>query len=98
MPRAEFSNIVTADVPFVELLDKLASDDKLAAGFQGDMCRHANMLGWVRTGSRVPFDQVLWDNGRVTLADGAQLRKFFWDWTGEGGGNTYYFFPLTYLP
>jgi len=98
VPRAEFSSIVTADVPFIDLLDQLASDDKLASEFQGDMCRHANMLGWVRTGSRVPFDQVLWEDGRVTLADGTQLSKFFWDWTGEGGGNTYYFFPLTYLP
>lgn len=98
VPRAEFSSLVTADVPFVDLLDQLASDDNLVAEFQGQMCRHANMLGWVRTGSRVPFDQVVWENGRVALADGTQLTKFFWDWTGEGGGNTYYFFPLTYLP
>lgn len=98
VPRSKFSTLVTADVPFVDLLDKLASNDALAAEFQGQMCRHANMLGWVRTGSRVPFDQVLWENGRVVLADGAGLTKFFWDWTGEGGGNTYYFFPLAYLP
>lgn len=98
VPRTEFSSLVTADVPFVDLLDKLASDDALVAAFQGQMCRHANMLGWVRSGSRVPFDQVVWENGRVALADGAQLTQFYWDWTGEGGGNTYYFFPLNYLP
>jgi len=98
VPQEEFSSLVTADVPFISLLDQLAGDDSMAASFHGEMCRHATMLSFVNTGFRTAFDDILWDGTRASLRNGVRTESFNWDWSGEGGGNRYFFFPLEFLP
>ena len=96
VPKETFSRML--DVPFDFLLTELQGNDDEADLFQRYICTRPEALRFVVDGERVALSDFVWDRNRAILAEGKEPEPFQWEWSGEGGGNRYFFFPLDLLP
>jgi len=100
VPKANFSHML--DLPFEKAAGVFETDEAAANRLQASVCTRFVVLNNVRNGKRVSLDDFEFVEGDVVPKPGVDLdapdRALRWDWSGDGGGNRFYFSPLSFVP